>query len=200
MQYTFQRREVVMAHPRAIYASKAPSSFGAPVWLDDSLNSVPVVYRESYKFWPDLNWLGNLTADNAPMEFGLELPDYSWSDPIVVNPVEGETHHFTREWQVKGEIFTTTIIPPGNFLVVITHAADDQYQMNLTVDHRTLNPIGEKLGSWRNVCTYLYGLQLNENDRINLTSVVTNLAQPGSTPENNPAMFTWLMKVYNNPP
>lgn len=194
-----------MARPRAIYASIPPSAVATPLWIENREISIPVEYGQPYPDWPDLNWLGNLSGDNSPTDYGLEIPQYLWSDPVVQQPATGETHIFSRLWHVSGPTFTSTNFPPGDYLAVISHGADDEYQMILKASNVTMNPEGANSfithpKTWRNVMTFVYRLTLRSNDNVTLTSIVTNRPEPAATvPELNPAMFTWVMQVFDNP-
>ena len=192
-----------MARPRAIYASVPPGATAMPLWIESSETSIPVQYSKPYADWPDLNWLGNLYGDNSPTDYGLETPQYLWSDRVVKHPEAGETHTFSRRWNVGGPRFTPINFPPGDYLVVITHGADDEYRMILEAKGAPMNPLGANSfilhpNTWRNVMTYVYRLILTPNDKVTLTSIVTNSTLPTATPESNPAMFTWVMQVFDS--
>ena len=191
-----------MARPKAIYASIPADSEVKPVWLDAPAFSLPVVYRQPCLNWPDLNWLGDFAGNNGPLEYALEVPEYLWSDPVVRDPIAGETHTFCRRWDIEGSCFTGAAMPEGDYLVVITHAADDQYEVYLEVQGMPLHPIGGNFfcpgnTSWRNIKTLVYRIILVPDDKLTLTTTVTNNPQPNGTTMSNPAMFSWIMQVFD---
>jgi hypothetical protein len=199
-----------MARPRAIYASIPAYDIGEPKW-DTILGTRPVEYASPYSLWPTLDWTNNL-GHNGPVEYGSEQPKYLWSDPLVQDPVNGETHVFIRQWTVvdKEGNFASQTIPADKLIVAITIAADDQYTMALVIGDVRLGSVHTPIGinhipeiSWRNIMTYLYFLDLTKTAPgtiINLMTEVTNSPQLQiGAVETNPAMFTWVMQIYNNP-
>lgn len=193
-----------MSQPLAIYASVPPTPGGAN-WLTDIQGAVvPTIFEQPYEFWPDVDFtLGGITA----IDYNGELPYYLWSNPQVLQPVTGETHIFRRAWIASSVFgFTATQIPANsNFAIIISHAADDIFEMTLSINGLTLVPI---VGSntvtpspltWRDVKTFVYDLLMFPGEQLVLQTTVTNQPQPGGTSVTNPAMFTWVMQVFENP-
>ncbi len=191
-----------MVRPQAIYASiPCVCSADTPLWLNEPGFSIPTALEQPYEFWPDLNWLGNLVDDTSPTVYDLETPQYLWAHPVVQDPQNGETHTFVRGWKTNETTFNASNIPPGEYLVVISHAADDQYEMRLAINNCLQFPVGSNSFipaplTWRNVSTYVSRFCLTPCDLLTLTSIVTNDPQPNGTSQSNLAMFTWIMQVY----
>jgi hypothetical protein len=191
-----------MPYPLAIYASIPGDTALKPLWQNDPAFSLPVIFERPNANWPDLNWCGNFWDDAAPLAYGLEIPQYLWSAPMVAQPELEQTHIFCRKWSACGNQFSAAVIPEGNYLAVLTHAADDQYQVYLRIEGALQHPIGGNSflpnhSSWRNVKTFVYRIPLRADSEMALTSVVTNNPQPGGTSESNPAMFTWVMQIFD---
>jgi hypothetical protein len=202
-----------MARPRAIYASIPQNEVGVPNW-DNVTGVIPVECNCPFPHWPDLDWIGDTLDENGPAEYDLEHPKYLWSHPLVQDPVGGESHVFIRKWVVgqPGQPFDYQTLPPDNLLLVITHAADNQYALALTVgdakSEATQSPMGANVNipnsesAWRNCKTYLYHLDLSKTAsgaNVELITEAINHPQPGGTSATNPAMFTWVMYIYNCP-
>jgi hypothetical protein len=208
-----KRGDIEMARPRAIYASVPPNEQGIPRW-DYSSGTIPVEYSMPFQYWPDLDWDGNVLDDSSPTEYGLEHPKYLWSDPVVKDPINGESHVFIRQWLAgqPGGTFDYQTIPANDLNVVIIHAADDQYGLALLVGGVEAGNVHSPLGantnvpsqdySWRNVKSYFYHLDLTKiapGTQINLITEAINAPQiPHGVVESNPAMFTWVMFVYDH--
>jgi hypothetical protein len=204
-----------LARPLAIFASIPPNHVCNPKW-DHISGIIPVEYDKPNENWPDLDWTGDIIEDNGPTEYNFERPKYLWAHPLVHDPVNGESYVFIRQWEVgnPGEGFNGQTIPAENLVLLITYAADNEYAMALVVGcaeqpELSLSPIGankdipSSSNSWRNVKTYLYYLDLTKvspGTTINLISEVINSPQrPNGIVETNPAMFTWVMQVYDYP-
>ncbi len=201
-----------MSRPRAIFASVPPDANGIPRW-DTTSGTKPVEYSKPYQYWPDLDWAGNSLDNNDPTEYGLERPKYLWSHSLVQDPVNGESYVFIRQWFAgqRGDAFDYQTIPADDLIVTITHAADNNYAMALIVGGIEVGTVQPPIGSnsevpdtelsWRNAKTYLYHLDLTQippGTEINLVSEVINTPQiPHGIVETNPAMFTWVMQVFN---
>jgi hypothetical protein len=203
-----------MARPRAIFASIPPNELGQPKW-DAVLGTIPVEYGMPYPFWPDLDWSGNVMDENGPAEYGPEHPKYLWSHPLVQDPVHGESHIFIRQWLVgnTGGIFDQQTIPADDLIFVVNHAADNQYALALVVGGVEAGKVQHPKGAntfipspddaWRNVKTFFFHVNLSKippGTPINLITEAVNAPQiPNGTIESNPAMFTWVMYVFDNP-
>lgn len=201
-----------MARPRAIFASIPPNEAGVPKW-DSTSGTIPVEYSMPYQYWPHLDWSGNTLDDNSPTEYGLEHPKYLWAHPIVQDPVNGESYVFIRQWSVGNpkSTFDSQTIPAEDLLFAITIAADDQFALALVIGGVEAGNVQTPLGantstptpdlSWRNARTIIYHIDLTKippGTPINLITEVMNSPQfPHGIVETNPAMFTWIMQVYN---
>ncbi len=196
-----------MSQPLAIFASipaVVPATAG-PNWEGIQ----PVIVGDAFRFWPNLDWRGGNIVPLSPV---TEVPQYLWFTPIA-NPTTTVTAAFTRRWDVTnfGSPFDTRAIPAGtSYQIVISSAADDQYSMQL-FKTSPLNvvtiytPTGVNTSvppdfPWRNVKTYNYDdVILNPGDILRLMTIATNLAQPpGTPPQDNPAMFSWVMQVFQD--
>ncbi len=189
-----------MSQPLAIYASIPPATppIPGPLWV----GTQPVVVTNPFTFWPSLDWTGdNITPTSG---FG-EIPQYLFSVPQA-NPAVDTVATFTRRLTVGaiGSTFSVTTIPPGLYDLSLSHAADNQYSVTVTATllgiPTVLTPVGFNTNTpsplqWRNVKTFEYlAISLVTGDTIDITSTVVNLAAPGFTPDQNPAMFTWIMQ------
>ncbi len=187
-----------MSQPLAIYASIPPATapIPSPLWV----GTQPVVVTNPFTFWPSLDW----TGDNITPTSGYgEIPQYLFSVPQA-DPAVDTVATFTRRLTVGaiGSIFSVTTIPPGLYNLSLSHAADNQYSVSVTATLLgipiALTPVGFNTNTpsplqWRNVKTYEYlAISLVTGDTIDITSTVVNLAAPGFTPDQNPAMFTWI--------
>lgn len=189
-----------MSQPLAIYASIPPAiaPIPSPLWV----GTQPVVVTNPFTFWPSLDW----TGDNITPTSGYgEVPQYLFSVPQA-NPAVDTVAAFTRRLTVGaiGSTFSVTTIPPGVYNLSLSHAADNQYSVTVTTTllgiPTVLTPVGFNANTpsplqWRDVKTFEYlSLSLVAGDTIDITSTVVNLAAPGFTPDQNPAMFTWIMQ------
>jgi hypothetical protein len=206
-------RKTSMARPRAIYASVPPNEAGIPKW-DEVFGTIPVTYSMPCSSWPNLDWDGNVLDESLPTEYDLEHPQYLWSHPLVRDPINGESYTFIRQWLVgePGGTFDYQTIPADDLIFVISHAADNQYALALIVGEVTTGTVQAPAGAntvipspqeaWRNVKTYLYHVNLAEfspGTPVNLISEVINASQaPHGIVTSNPAMFTWIMQVFNH--
>ncbi len=186
-----------MSQPLAIYVSNA--SLGN--WTEGSL---PVKVTNPFKFWPSLNWQGN---NINPVFYQEGGPQYLWATPTA-DPINTTTFTFIRRWNGSStSSFTDRLIPFGNYDLVIAHAADDRYNMRLTLNGVTQNPQGVNISTpsshpWRNVKTYRYLVNLVPTSSIptpvlRLITTATNIGFKSGTTQNNPGMFTWTMQIFS---
>ncbi len=191
-----------MGQPSAVYASIPPSTppIPGPLWK----GTQPVVVTNPYPTWPNLDWSGDAITPTSG--YG-EIPQYLFSVPQA-DPAVETIATFTRRLTVgaAGSVYSVTGIPPGPYNFIITHAADNQYSLTITVTPVegtpvTFSPVGYNANTpyplqWRNVKTYEYtGVILATGETIDIISTVVNLAAPDSTPDQNPAMFTWTFQL-----
>ncbi|HEX3047901.1 MAG TPA: hypothetical protein VHY08_24330 [Bacillota bacterium] len=185
-----------MSQPKAIYASIPPVRGGGAEWI----GTQPVVVANPYPFWPNLEWTGD-NIGVLPITEYTEVPQYLWLQPVA-DPVNTVTGIFTRRWTgtwCHGG-FTPRAIEEDRYDIIIYIAADDQYLLSLRRNGAELQPSGFNANvpiklPWRNVKVYEYeGICINCRTILELQTEVTNIGQgPGALPDNNPAMFTWVM-------
>ncbi len=190
-----------MSQPIAVFASIPPGTppLPGPLWI----GTQPVAVTNPFPNWPNLD----LTGDNIiPSSGYIEIPQYLFSVPQA-DPAITTTANFTRRLTVGllGTPFSVTNIPQGVYNIIISHAADNQYSLvfsaTLSGIPVTFTPFGFNINTpsplqWRNVKTYIYfTLSLLPGDILGISSTVVNLAAPGLTPDQNPAMFTWVMQL-----
>ncbi len=194
-----------MSQPIAVYATIPPvlKPLPSPLWV----GTQPVIVTNPYPFWPSLDW----TGDNITPTSGYgEIPQYLFSVPQA-DPAVDTIATFTRRLTVGaiGSVFSITTITPGLYNLSLSHAADNQYSVTVTATlagiPTVLTPVGFNTNTpsplqWRDVKTYEYpALSLITGDTIDIASTVVNLAQPGATPDQNPAMFTWILQFLAPP-
>ena len=189
-----------MSQPVAIYASIPPATppIPSPLWI----GTQPVVVTDPFTFWPSLDW----TGDNITPTSGYgEAPQYLFSVPQA-DPAVTTTASFTRRLTAgtTAASFSVTTFTAGLYHLIISHAADNQYSLTVTATldgiATVLTPAGFNANTpsplqWTNVKTYEYlAISFATGDTLDLASTVVNLAAPGFTPAQNPAMFTWILQ------
>jgi hypothetical protein len=188
----------LMAQPLMLYASTNP--FNGGNWSVNSTFTPTVVPTgNTFQFWPNLNEGG----DNINPTSGVkEPPDYLYTPTF--DSTTNTNYTFTRSWTITGVSFTATEIPAGTYNIVLTHAADNLYTATLVNGSTTLDPVISNqnnvpdVNQWRNAKTIAYScVGLVDNTTFALRTDVTNLGIAGSTPQSNPAMFTWTLGIYS---
>ncbi|HEX3046934.1 MAG TPA: hypothetical protein VHY08_19425 [Bacillota bacterium] len=191
-----------MPQPTAIYASIPSTDPSAPNWLSTPPNLLPVSVADPFPDWPNLDWrIGGIT----PLLFS-EITDYLWQ-PAIADPTDGTEKQFTRRLTVGSLGFTSTHIQHALYSMILTIAADDQYQVLMLVNGSPVvfdapnpgfnfavpNPL-----TWRNVKTFAHNpVNLFTNDTVDIQVNARNVPQPpGTPPANNPAMFTWILQLF----
>jgi hypothetical protein len=187
-----------MSQPKAIYASVPPLNGVGPEWV----GTQPVIVANPFPFWPNLDWTGD-NIGMPPITEYTEVPQYLWLQPVA-DPVNTVSGTFTRRWTGTGNNtgFTPRTIEENEYDIVLYIAADDQYNFSLRRNGVILDPTGINtnvpLGlPWRNVKTYEYErVDINCHTILELEVVATNIGLgPGTLPDNNPAMFTWVIQL-----
>lgn len=198
---------MAMSIPLAIYASIPQNHPNKPLW-EKTLGAIPVKYEKPNPKWPNLTWKHNPLEDYKPIDYAEE-PDYLWAHPIVKQPTKGENYSFIRKWFVgkSDSAFDGRTFPPKDLVFVISHAADDLYSMGFFVggvqNGELLNPVGANgmtKNALNNVKTFVFHVNLTASEpgvELDLVSEVTNCPQPTEIPDKNPAMFTWVMQVFD---
>ncbi|HEX3009734.1 MAG TPA: hypothetical protein VHO90_19170 [Bacteroidales bacterium] len=208
-----ERRLDIMSlvQPYAIFASVPPGPNAT--WI----GTQPVNTYE-FHYWPNIDWSQDIITPSSG--YG-EIPQHLWSDYLVQNPEVDETHTFMRRFTVVEagsedqfkSAFSGTTLPSTTALrqainvkqddnglfLVISHTADNLFELQVLVNGIPIAPTGKTQISpdfW-SIRTYLFLTgSLYVNDIIDIQSKVTNIGVPGSTPEANVAMFTWVMSIY----
>ncbi|HEX3048663.1 MAG TPA: hypothetical protein VHY08_28200 [Bacillota bacterium] len=175
-----------MAQLLGVYASTIQ---GGADW---SAGTIPVEVTNPFEYWPDLQDLNF----PSPMPFYIETPQYLWCVP------EADPNRFVQQTfirTIKGShhtAFNSAGIPAGDYRMNIIHAADDLYVLNIFAGNELVypSPVQNDLThpAWRNVKSFEFEFSLKPKETLQIQSIVTNLA-PGAY---NPAMFTWLAKLY----
>lgn len=196
-----------MAQPLAIFASIPSSDPENPIW-DQHLGILPVVYQKPYTNWPLLDWTNNLIEEYTPLIYGEE-PSFLWAHPQVLDPNVGESYTFVRKWTIGNEetLFDSRRIPSKDLIAVVSFAADDNYSIGFFIGGvekgDLLSPIGAnrvQKDSWRNVRTFVYHLNLKcaeSGSEVAFVAEVTNIPLPKGISKSNPAMFTWVMQIFD---
>jgi hypothetical protein len=189
----FEGGMLEMSQPLMLYASANPLNGG-------NWSPTPTVVPDDIEFslWPNLNAGG----DNINPTSGVkETPDYLFSDTFT--PTLTQSFTFTRSWSITGASFTATAIPAATYNIVLTHAADNLYTATLVNGSTILDPVISNqnnvpdVNQWRNAKTIAYSCVGLTSGTFELQTQVTNLGISGSTPQSNPAMFTWTLGLYS---
>ncbi len=165
-------------------------------------------YRWPIPFRPGPIWIGE--SDGIIPNSYSEIPSYLWN-PAVADPTDGYPKQFTRRFTIGAatDLFTATRIPAGTYNLILSIAADDEYQVLILLNGTIIDQPNPGFNfavpnpfPWRDVKTYVYGgsgagITLSAGDSLDIQVIARNIPQPAGTPPGaNPAMFTWVLQLF----